>query len=84
MQISLNIKDEVYKKLVGAGVDMQSRVNDYLTSLVNSKDTYIDSKQFREDKKHFNDRLESIKSGEATLMPHSEVWEEIDKHTSSH
>jgi len=68
MQISLNIKDEVYKKLVGAGFDMQSRFNEYLTSLVNSKDTYIDSKQFQEDKAYFQEELRAIEDGEVELI----------------
>ena len=39
MQISLNIQDDVYKQLVNAGVDMQSKINEYLVNLVDKKMT---------------------------------------------
>ncbi len=84
MQISLDIQDDVYKKLVNAGVDMQSKFNEYLTTLSNKKDTYSNSQQFQDDKKYFHDTLKDIESGKARLVSHNEVWEEIEKHTSSH
>ena len=46
MQISLNIQDNVYQKLKSAGIDMQSKINEYLLNLVDRKDDYLNSKQF--------------------------------------
>jgi len=78
MQISLNIQDDVYKKLVNAGVDMQSKFNDYLITLANKKDTYINSEQFQEDKAYFNQALEDIESGKEALIPFDDGLEDLD------
>ena len=83
MQISLNIKDDVYKKLVDAGVDMQSKFNDYLSNLANKKDTYINSKQFNKDKAYFNQALEDIESGKDELIEQKEYEEDMDKFIKS-
>ena len=82
MQISLNIQDDVYQKLVNAGVDMQLKVNDYLISLVSNKDAYMNSLQFQEDRAYFHKALEDIESGKTQVISHSEVWERIEEHTS--
>ncbi len=68
MQVSLDIKDEVYKKLVGAGIDMQAKFNEYLTNLVTSKDVYMSSKQFQEDKAYFHEALREVESEEVELI----------------
>ena len=83
MQISLNIRDDVYKKLVNAGVDMQSKFNEYLTNLTNKKDTYLDSKQFQEDKAYFNQALEDIDSGKDELIEHEEYEEDMERFIKS-
>jgi hypothetical protein len=82
MQISLNIQDDVYKKLINAGVDMQSKINDYLMSLANKKDNYLNSKQFQEDKSYFQEALEDIESGKTTTISHTDVWNKIEEYTS--
>jgi predicted CopG family antitoxin len=82
MQISLNIQDDVYQKLVNAGIDMQSKVNDYLISLVSKKDIYIDSQQFQEDRAYFQQALEDIEGGKTQVVSHSDVWDKIEKHTN--
>lgn len=83
MQISLNIQDEVYKKLLNAGVDMQSKFNDYLESLTNKKDTYINSTQFQEDRVYFHKALEDIESGKDELLENKEYEIEIEKFIES-
>ncbi|MCF6331523.1 MAG: hypothetical protein L3I99_08290 [Sulfurimonas sp.] len=79
MQVSLDIKDDVYKKLVNAGVDMQSKFNEYLTSLVTSKDDYMSSKQFQDDKAYFHEALREVESGEVELIEQ----EDYDKDMST-
>jgi len=63
MQISLNIQDDVYQKLVNAGVDMQSKFNDYLSIIANKKDTYLNSQQFQDDKIYFHQALQEVENG---------------------
>ena len=81
MQISLNVQDEIYHKLKSAGVDMQAKINEYLLSLVDKKDNYMDSKQFQEDKAYFQAALENIESGKVEPLSHDEVWKKIEEHT---
>lgn len=83
MQISLNIQDDVYQKLVNSGVDMQSKINDYLINLASKKDTYLNSKQFQEDRAYFQGALEDIESGKIKPLSHTEVWNTIEQHTSN-
>ena len=68
MQISLNIQDDVYQKLKSAGIDMQSKINEYLLNLVDKKDGYLNSKQFQEDRAYFHEILEDIESGKTELL----------------
>ena len=82
MQISLNIQDDVYQKLVSAGVDMQSKINDYLVSLADKKDTYTSSQQFQEDKAYFQQSLENLESAKVKPVSHNEVWSKIEEHTN--
>jgi len=83
MQISLNIQDDVYNKLVNAGVDMQSKINEYLLNLVDKKDDYLNSKQFQEDRAYFQKALKDIESGKTKPLSHTEVWDSIEQHTSN-
>ncbi|MEN4045273.1 hypothetical protein [Sulfurimonas sp. NWX367] len=83
MQISLNIQDDVYQKLKNAGIDMQSKINEYLLNLVDRKDDYLNSKQFQEDKAYFQNALENIESGKTKPLSHTEVWNTIEHHTSN-
>ncbi|ADN09074.1 hypothetical protein [Sulfurimonas autotrophica] len=78
MQISLNIQDDVYQKLVNAGVDMQSKINDYLVSLADKKDDYLNSKQFQEDKAYFHQTLEDIESGKTELLSQEQYENEME------
>jgi len=78
MQISLNIQDDVYQKLVNAGVDMQSKVNDYLISLVSKKDDYMNSLEFQEDKAYFHQALEDIESGRTELLTQEQYDNEME------
>ena len=80
MQISLNIQDALYQKLVNAGIDMQSKINEYLLSLVDKND-YSDSKQFVEDKLYFQQALNEIESGQIETLSHEDIWERIEEYT---
>jgi hypothetical protein len=77
MQISLNIQDDVYQKLKSAGIDMQAKINEYLLSLVDKKDDYLNSKQFQEDRAYFQNALEDIDSEKTKPLSHTEVWNTI-------
>jgi predicted CopG family antitoxin len=78
MQISLNIQDDVYQKLKNAGIDMQSKINEYLLNLVEKKDDYLDSKQFQEDRAYFHNILEDIESGKAELLTQEQYDKEME------
>ena len=83
MQISLNIQDDVYQKLKSTGIDMQSKINEYLLNLVDTKDDYLNSKQFQEDRVYFQKVLEDIENGKTKPLSHTEVWNTIEQHTSN-
>jgi hypothetical protein len=83
MQISLNIQDDIYQKLVNSGIDMQSKFNEYITSLVNQKDTYMHSKEFQEDRAYFHQALEDIESGKDELIEHREYEEDMENFIKS-
>ena len=68
MQISLNIQDDVYQRLVNAGVDMQSKFNDYLSTIANKKDIYLNSQQYEDDKIYFHQALWEVETGEVELL----------------
>jgi len=79
MQISLDIQDDVYKKLVNAGIDMQSKINDYLINLAEKKDVYLNSKQFQEDKNYFQEALREVETGEVELLSQEEYDKEMNE-----
>ncbi|QOP45892.1 hypothetical protein [Sulfurimonas paralvinellae] len=81
MQVSLNIQDDVYQKLKSAGIDMQSKINEYLLNLIDKKDDYLNSEQYQEEKAYFQEALEDIESGKTKPLSHTEVWSEIEQHT---
>ena len=78
MQISLNIQDDVYQKLVNAGIDMQSKANEYFLGLVSKKDDYLNSLEFQEDKAYFHQALEEIESGKAKLLTQEQYDNEME------
>ena len=83
MQVSINIQDDLYKKVVSSGMDMQTKFNEYLLTLFDKKETYMNSQQFQEDKAYFNNALDEIESGKVEPLSHDDVWEQIDKHTKA-
>jgi len=76
MQISLDIKDDVYKTLVDSGIDMHSKIDEFLQTLV-------EKKEFYENKAYFHKALENIESCKTDLLLHEDVWQSIDNHTKS-
>ncbi|SFV59344.1 hypothetical protein MNB_SM-7-78 [hydrothermal vent metagenome] len=76
MQVTLNIQDELYKELIDAGIDMQSKFDEYLKSVMAKK-------QFEENRAYFQEALDEVESGKVKLLSHAEVWQEIEKHTSN-
>ncbi|WP_457747471.1 hypothetical protein [Sulfurimonas sp.] len=78
MQISLNIQDDVYQKLKNAGIDMQSKINEYLLNLVDRKDDYLNSKQFKEDRAYFHEILEDIESDRTELLSQEQYDKEME------
>ncbi len=77
MQVSLNIQDDVYQKLISAGVDMQSKINEYLLNLVEKKDGYLNSTQYQEDRAYFQEALEEIESGKTELLNQEQYEKEM-------
>jgi len=83
MQISLDIQDDVYQKLINAGVDMQSKFNDYLSVIANKKEPYLDSQQFLADKRYFHEALQSVDNGEVELLSQEEYDKGMNEFTKS-
>jgi hypothetical protein len=83
MQVSINIQDDLYKKVVSSGMDMQTKFNEYLLTLFDKKEVYKNSGQFQEDRAYFHDALEEIESGKVESLSHNDVWEQIEKHTKA-
>ncbi len=79
MQVSINIQDDLYKQFVESGVDMQTKFNEYLLTLLNKKDNYLSSKQFQEDKIYFNDALSEIENGNDKILSQKEYDEEMNE-----
>jgi len=41
MQVSLNIQDDLYKRFVENGADIQTKFNEYLSTLLDKKESYL-------------------------------------------
>ncbi len=78
MQISIDIQDDIYQRLQKAGIDIQSRFNEYLASL-----TYKNSKQYEEDKAYFQQALDEAESGKAKLLDEEQYEKEMKAFESS-
>lgn len=78
MQISLNIQDDVYQKLKNAGIDMQSKINEYFLNLVDRKDDYFNSKQCQKDRAYFHEILKDIESGRTELLTQEQYNKEME------
>ena len=81
--IHFQVEDDLYKKVVSSGMDMQSKFNEYLLTLFDKKEIYMSSKQFKEDKAYFQNSLEEIDSEKVKTLSHDEAWEQIEKHTKA-
>jgi len=79
MQVSVNIQDDLYKRFVESGADMQTKFNEYLSTLLDKKDSYLSSKQFQEDKIYFNEALDEIENGNDIPLTQTEYDEEMNK-----
>ena len=79
MQVSINIQDDLYKKVVSSGMDMQTKFNEYLLTLFDKKETYMNSQQFQEDKAYFNNALDEIESGKDELLSQDEYNKEMNE-----
>jgi len=81
--IKLQIDDTIYNEIVNSGINIQEELKLALTKLISKKDSYIHSQQYKEDKKYFNNALDSIESGSEQLVSHDDVWEQIEEHTKA-
>ena len=79
MQVSVNIQDDLYKRFVESGADMQTKFNEYLLTLLDKKDSYLNSKQFQEDKTYFNNALNEIENGNDVPLTQKEYDEEMNE-----
>ena len=79
MQVSVNIKDDLYKRFIESGADMQTKFNEYLLTLLDKKDSYLNSKQFQEDKIYFNNALNEIENENDTTLTQKEYDEEMNE-----
>ena len=81
--IKLQVEDNIYDEIVKSGMNIQEELKHALNKLISKKNPYMNSEQYKEDKKHFNNALDSIESGNEELVSHSDVWEQIEEHTKA-
>ncbi|NOQ31928.1 MAG: hypothetical protein GQ570_12470 [Helicobacteraceae bacterium] len=79
MQVSINVQDDLYKRFVESGADIQTKFNEYLLTLLDNKDSYLNSKQFQEDKIYFNDALNEIDNGNDKPLNQKEYDKEMNE-----
>jgi len=79
MQVSVNIQDDLYKRFIESGADIQTKFNEYLSTLLDKKENYLNSTQFQEDKAYFNNALNEIENGNDTLLTQQEYDEEMNE-----
>ena len=77
MQVSIDVQDDLYEKVLNSGIDMQSEFNDYLRRQI-EENSYQDSKQFQENRAYFHKIYKEIENGEATLTPLDEGWDTLN------
>jgi hypothetical protein len=76
MQVSLDIQDDLYKKIVSSGIDMQSKFNEYLSAIISKK-------QFQEDKAYFTQALYDVENYHDNLVDTNEYNEEMNEFEKS-
>jgi len=81
--IKLQVEDSLYNEIVKSGINIQDELKLALTKLIPKKNPYMQSEQYKEDKKYFNNALDSIENDNEQLVSHSDVWEQIEEHTQS-
>ena len=79
MQVSIDIKDDLYKRLFENGVDLQAKFNEYLVTILEKKKSYLDSKQFQEDQAYFHEALKEIENGNGGLLTQTEYDKEMNE-----
>ncbi|MEA1955017.1 MAG: hypothetical protein U9N02_00815 [Campylobacterota bacterium] len=77
--IKLQLDDSLYSKIVEKGFNIQEELNLVLKNLASKKISYIDSEQFKKDKKYFQNELQEIENGTASLLSQEEYDEDMNK-----
>ncbi len=75
MQISLDIQDEVYQKLVSAGVDIREQFREFARNLVSS-DNYKGI-TFEEAQQRVSDAVKRYESGTGSYLDEDEYEKEM-------
>lgn len=79
--IKLQVEDSLYNEIIKSGINIQEELKLALNRLIPKKNDYINSQQYKEDKKYFNNALDNIESGNEQLISHTDIWEQIQEHT---
>ena len=77
--IKLQIEDNIYDEILKSGMDIQDELKLALHRLVSKKNTYINSEQYKADKKYFKNALDEIESGDAKLLNQEEYDKEMNE-----
>ena len=77
MQVSIDIQDELYEKVVKSGIDMQSKFNKYLQDQL-EEDVYLNSTLYQENRAYFQKIHNQIKNGDVELIPFNEDFDALD------
>ena len=67
---TIQIENDLYQELVKYGIDVQSELKNIVNNFLEKKKkySYLDSKEFQEDKAYFQEALEEIESGKVELL----------------
>ncbi len=80
MQVSIDVQDDLYEKVLSRGIDMQSEFNEYLRTQIETN-IYRTSSQFQKDKVDLQEALAELQSGKVKALSHEEVWEDIENYS---
>jgi hypothetical protein len=78
MQVSIDIRGDLYQKVINNGVDMQTKFNEYISTLFDLKESYVNSKQFQEDITFFENSFQEIENGKVQLVPFDNGLDKLD------
>ncbi len=78
--IQIDLQDDIYKELLSSGINIQSEIKEFLSSLTHDKYPSITTKEAT---KRVNQAVERYKNGTGTYLNQDEYKEKISEHLNS-